>query len=162
MKHLVVVANTLSRQGFRFVHVMSMDGPVDGAAVRGQYVTAEAEEVTRCAWEEKALGAHHLALSWGAREVVRLEELGAGLPAVMWWIGGRSLLEEGGKATVREAVDLAGTLFELRVSRKAVRALVKKMPSIPADARSAGGTVTVCGMELVSAEWVPAGFVVVC
>lgn len=164
MNDLVVLANTLSRFGLRGVHVMSMRGPVDAEAVRAQYVTAESEEVMRCAYVEKELGAHHLVLSWPAREVVTLKGAEGVNPdglAVMWWIGERSMLEEGAKATVREAVDLAGTLFTLRVKRAALRALVRKLPNIPADARSARGTITVCGMELVAADWVPAGFVVV-
>lgn len=156
MSDLVVIDNYLSRFGLRGVHVMSMSGPVDAAAVRERYVTAESEEVMRCAYCEPDLGAHHLVLSWPAREVVSLkgaEGVSEDGMAVMWWIGERSMLEEGARATVREAVDLAGTLFTLRVKRSALRAMVRKLPK--------GATTTVCGMELVAADWVPAGFVVV-
>lgn len=163
--HLVVVANALSRQGWRFVHVMSMNGPVD-LAVEAEYVPAEAGEVTRCVWEEKELGAWHLALSWGAREVVDLSLTPSPAPtggegkkrAVMWWIGERSQLEEGARASIREAVDLAGMLFRLRVGRAPVRALVGKKPAAAAAKVAVTGTGEV---DLVEAGWVPGGFVVV-
>ena len=163
MSSLVVVANALSRQGWRFVHVMSMSGPVD-LAVEAEYVPAEAGEVARCAWVEKELGAWHLALSWGAREMVRLVGAGsepaqpASGQAVMWWIGERSQLEEGGRASIREAVDLAGMLFRIRVGRAPRRALLGKKPA------AAGGRVAVTGVgevDLVEAAWVPGGFIVV-
>jgi hypothetical protein len=158
MADLVVIDDELSRFGLRCVHLMRIGGQVDLAEARGRYIPADAEEVIRCAWEEKELGAHHLVLSWPAREVICLQENGSSREAVMWWIGEKSQLVEGGKATMREAIDMAGTLFQLRMGRSPVRALVRKLP------KGATKTAPVEGIgevELVEANWAPAGFVVI-
>ena len=153
----VVVDNYLSRFGLRGVHLMRMGAAVDVEAARARWVPGEAEEVTRIAYEEAALGAHHLVLCWPAREVVRLEREDRKTDAVMWWVGERSWLGEG-KATLREAVDLAGSLFKLRLGRPPARAMVRKLP------KGATPTLPVAGageVTLAEEEWVPAGYVVV-
>lgn len=161
MSDLVVIDHELSRYGFKYVHVMQMGKPVDKDAAYVQFVPGEvpADEVHRCAWEEAEVGAFHLVLSWPAREVIHLRgqahpetTLTTETPAVLWWIGRRSLLEEGKPATIREAVDLAGTLFELRLSRSATQALLRKLPR---EASAKIGEI-----EVIAAEWVPEGFVV--
>lgn len=158
---LVVVDNKLSRFGFRWVHVMQIGKEIDRGAVWGQYVPGEVpmEEVTRCAWEEREVGAFHLALSWPAREVVQIRRwpdpkstAWEESPAVMWWIGKKSTMEEGAPATIREAVDLAGTLFALRLDRSATQALLRKLPS--------NAVAKIGEIEVLAAEWVPEGFVV--
>ncbi len=166
---LVVVDNELSRYGFRWVHVMRVGRAVDAEEAHGQFVPGEvpAAEVHRCAWEEKEVEAFHVALSWPAREVVHLRRwpdpgstAWEETPAVMWWIGRWSLLDSpaGGPgagrvpATIREAVDLAGTLFELRLDRSATQALLRKLPRA-AEAK-------IGEIEVIAAEWVPEGFVV--
>jgi hypothetical protein len=174
---VVVVDNKISWQGFRWVHLLRMGGEIDVAEARGKYVTAEAVDVTVARWEEKELGAWHLSLCWPAREVIKLvgeaspageEEKNPPLPpleekgvredhlAVMWWTG-ESLSGEG-KASVRESIDLAGTLFKMRVGRDPGRAWVKVLP------RGATDKVMVEGVGDVVLEaraWVPGGFVVV-
>jgi hypothetical protein len=152
---LVVVANTLSRQGYRWVHLLSMDGVIDAAAAYASYIPAEAEEVERCAWEEKTLGAHHLTYCWPARELIKLVRPGQPGHAVLWWVGNKSALEMDSKATVREAIDLAGILYRLRVGKTPTRALIGKKPA------AAANVPTVAGLELVEEGWVPSGFVVI-
>jgi hypothetical protein len=169
---VVVVDNKLSWQGFRWVHLLRMGGEIDVAEVRGQYVPAEATDVTVARWEEKPLEAFHLSLCWPAREMVKL--VGEAIPAgeeptpnpslkgrepelaVMWWTG-ESLSGEG-RAPLREAIDLAGTLFKMRVGRDPGRAWVKVLP------RGATDKVMVEGVGEVVSEarpWVPSGFVVI-
>lgn len=157
-----VVENSISRLGLRTVHVIGFDGPVKAEEWVGEYVPGEAMGlVTLMSRSEPEIGVHHLEISWNAREVVEFQ----GLPVrygVLWYIAKGERMGE--------AIDLAATLYRLRVGVYPRKAWVNKMPAgapemveieVLAEDRGANGRSPLQKILLKESWWVPERYVCV-
>ena len=156
----VMVENDLTEFGLRRVHVMAMGKPVELDNYL-EYIPVDALDAQQASYQEEDTGTWHLWLYWSAREVVTLRigsphgDAGSARPvkAGMWFV------EKGGRMSW--GIDLAATMYRLRLGRWPERALVRKLPEgTPSTMRVADGSgETTLAVE--AAAWVPEQFVVV-
>lgn len=180
MSEEVLLENDLTEGGLRRMHVMGMGEAPDVVRWR-EMVPPEAEGVEVFRTQEEAIGVHHLWFVWGAREVVDLTphpdasqslphprplsqgergEGGDGVSGevVMWQVGTGD--------TLSWSIDLAATMFRLRLGRWPDTAWVRKLPpGAPVEMETTPSRVEgrdeICKLRIVEAGWVPKRFVVV-
>lgn len=155
MAEIAVLENTLSREGWRWMHLARMDEPIskeDAAA----YLPAGAEQVTLHPETDSALGMQHLRISWPARELIRIKGAAAGSYAgrlgLLWAGGGKGLLE---------ASLYAGLAYADLINAWPAVVLVQARPdkapqTVPIYKDS--DEEHVCRLE--AAAWVPKGFLI--
>ena len=115
-----VVENSISRLGLRTVHVVGFDGPVKAEEWVKEYVPGEALGlVSLIRRSEPEIGVHHLEITWNAREMVEFKDIPVRYGA-LWFIAKGERM--------RDAIDLASTLYRLRVGVYPRKAWVNKLP----------------------------------
>lgn len=141
MNDEIVVENSLTADGQRCLHVMG-NTPI-GEGWLGQVPEGIEPQVKR--YQDG--GVNHLVINWRAREWVEYRmPAGAWRRLVLLWT-----LVQGVKAS--EQLKDACVAFALRTGRDPQFGFMRAMP------RGAEEGMSVFGMMLIGAEWVPAGFV---
>jgi hypothetical protein len=115
-------------------------------------------------FKESDLGVWHLHLWWKAREIVPVKIDNQVIESVMWWIG--EAYGEGKRpATLREAADLAASLWWKKKGIWPERCLARSLPKNATSDIEVGWGLFPEGsgprVKLEEAYWVPKGFVVV-
>jgi hypothetical protein len=159
----VILSNDVSRLGLRRLHVVSPK-QVKRENWLARLPETAIDTLSVMDFMESELGVWHLHLWWEAREILPLNIEGMICECVMWWIG-KAYGEGDRPATLREAADLAASLWWMKKGVWPGRCLVQKLPKAATADTEVGWGLFAEGsgprVKLEEAAWVPKGFVVV-
>jgi len=156
-EHGKIVSNTISRFGYREVHIVRYEHAVDaGYWIERVCPDFARDLITLWPWVENGVQLHHLAITWNARQLVEFDpEYQSPLKyGVLWWINRGE--------TMSLAIDLAATHYHRLLGRMPSTAWVKEIPEKAAEFVEVVDGDCMMRVELEKGTWLPASrFVVV-
>jgi len=157
-----LIEDVITRFGLRMVHIMQHGRPRNDFSWAQKWITAKVPDHARefvfwrvSADQETTLQYWHLYIYWNARELVEFSPRWTGVElryGVVWYI------PKGKDETVSFSVDVAATLYRMRMGRAPTMAWLRDDPvSKRATVETQEGTVKV----ITGAAWVPDRYVIV-
>lgn len=144
----VILENTVSPSGLRWLHVMRSSAPVDRDAWINFLPPHALETLQVYSFEERDLRMHHLEMWWWVREPCYHNTVGKRVDGLLWWYKGQRL-----SAVLEYLLGWYVVYFGTWPNRAAVKQLP---PGAPAVAKVTGDVrQPVVEIALEEAAWVP-------